>query len=163
MLFAGQVQTSLSQSPTRNSRPSDHPPSYISLSIFASYDGPPEEVRFTVTVYSPCEMSWNETISKILYSDTVSPFGQNLLPSLTTLLQVYGALTSKNGGGNCSYPTFMMNPQYRFCIHPEKRKQSRSDGTRSYSKAQVVLVVQGSKDIPYNIMVVWSQGERVTE
>jgi hypothetical protein len=75
-VFSGQVQTTVSQSRTTqsliSSRPSDNSPSYISLSIFASYDGPLEEGRFTITAYSQYDMLWNETISKALYSETVT-------------------------------------------------------------------------------------------
>jgi calpain-7 len=57
----------------------------------------------------------------------------------------------------------MMNPQYHLRIHPEKNKHQSYDGIPGGSKASVVLAAQGSKDIPLNLTVVWSQGGRIVE
>lgn len=75
--------------------------------------------------------------------------------------QVDGILTSKNAGGNPTYPTFMVNPQYHLRIHP---LQKSTPGVQaSKIKTRVVLTMHSRKDTPVNIMAVWSQGERVTE
>jgi len=78
------------------------------------------------------------------------------------LRKVEGLLTSKNAGGNCTYPTFMVNPQYRLIIHPfPSRPGLQVNG--SSSKAKLTLTLQTNKDIPVNVAVVWSQGKRVSE
>lgn len=73
--------------------------------------------------------------------------------------QIDGVLTSKNAGGNCTYPSFMFNPQYHLRISPSRNTASMSRGT----KTKVALTMQTSRDIPVNIALVWSQGERIDE
>jgi len=68
-------------------------------------------------------------------------------------------MTSKNAGGNCTYPSFMLNPQYHLRIAPPRDVASTSAGT----KAKIVLTMQTSRDIPVNIALVWSNGERIDE
>ncbi|TFK45065.1 hypothetical protein BDQ12DRAFT_674049 [Crucibulum laeve] len=116
-----------------------------SLSIFASYEGESGQVGFTLTAYAPVDMkiAWDEHIP-------VPPFSS----------KVEGTLINKNAGGNCTYPTFMVNPQYSLHIHPYKNTTlSRGGG----NKAKISLILQTKKDVPVNIAVVWSQGQRVTE
>ncbi|KAF9012688.1 hypothetical protein BDQ17DRAFT_1344439 [Cyathus striatus] len=112
------------------------------LSIFASYEGPSNKIGFTLTAYATYNniISWDE-----------SP------PVSTYFTKVDGKLTSMNAGGNCTYPTFMVNPQYSLRILPP------NESKLNVGKAQVTLVLQTKKDIPVNIAAVWSQGERITE
>lgn len=77
-----------------------------------------------------------------------------VLHSLITF-QVEGSLTSKNSGGNSTYPSFMNNPQY----HLRLRQADLPAG-----KADVRLVVEGPRDVPLNVLLVRSpSGERVTK
>ena len=58
----------------------------------------------------------------------------------------------------------MVNPQYHLRIHPETgQAASGSNGGRAGLKANVVLTCQASREMPLNITLVWSQGERVAE
>ncbi|KAF9485226.1 cysteine proteinase [Pholiota conissans] len=110
------------------------------LSISVSYDGDAREVGFTVTVYAKAstKISWVE-------SKTTPPYASSL----------EGSFTSKTAGGNCAYPTFMINPQYQLTIHPQAKQQS--------NKAKVNLDLQTNKDIPVNLAMVWSQDQRISE
>lgn len=81
-----------------------------------------------------------------------------LYSSHSTSNQIDGVLTNKNAGGNCTYPTFMLNPQYHLRIHPPK-----CDSQSRRAKAKIALTMQTSRDIPANITLVWSQGERIDE
>lgn len=51
------------------------------LSILASYDGPSEEVGFTVSVYSSAAVSWDKTIPQppFMHKVTLLPFLKNTL------------------------------------------------------------------------------------
>ncbi|KAH7907349.1 hypothetical protein BJ138DRAFT_1160375 [Hygrophoropsis aurantiaca] len=111
------------------------------LGILACYDGPFEDVCFTVTAYSPRAISWDTTLRPPAYTSKVD-----------------GILTSKNAGGNCTNPTYMVNPQYHLRIHADKQ-----DAQRAGTQAGVVLVAKGPRDMPLNITVVWSSGERTVE
>ena len=57
----------------------------------------------------------------------------------------------------------MINPQYHLCIRQENQQPQLLTGIRSNQKAQVVLVLQGPKDIPFNLLIVWSHGQRIVE
>ncbi|KDQ28322.1 hypothetical protein PLEOSDRAFT_1041381, partial [Pleurotus ostreatus PC15] len=100
------------------------------LSIFVSYDGPSSEIGYSVTAYSHRTISWGKSAVK-------------------------GSFILKNSGGNCTYPSYMTNPQYHLRVHSSKRSQNE--------KSNVMLSMHTSKDIPINVTVVWSQGERVME
>ncbi|KAF8891859.1 hypothetical protein BD779DRAFT_1513523 [Infundibulicybe gibba] len=121
------------------------PPSQPSgfLSVLASYDGEAKEVGFTLTVYASPRMNiaWDERIH-------TPPF----------TVKVDGALITKNAGGNWSYPTYMLNPQYLLRIDPVKIANNKRG-----SKAKITLTLQTKKEIPVNILVVWSQGVRISE
>lgn len=75
------------------------------------------------------------------------------------MLQVSGTVTSKNAGGNLSLPTFMFNPQYHLRIHPDHSSKAGNRGKRS----RVQLSLNGDRQIPFNVVGVWSQGQRITE
>jgi calpain-7 len=45
----------------------------------------------------------------------------------------------------------MINPQYRLSLHPK------------LEKAKVTLTLQVGKDLPVNVAMVWSQGQRISE
>ncbi|KAF7979032.1 hypothetical protein HWV62_44019 [Athelia sp. TMB] len=113
------------------------------LSILASYDGPFEDVGFTLVVYTSATVAWDKTVSQAPFTHKES-----------------GSLTSKNAGGNCNYPTYMINPQYHLRIHPEKNS---NEARHAGMKAKVVLAFEMARQTPLNITAVWSQGERVTE
>ncbi|KAJ7072817.1 hypothetical protein C8F01DRAFT_1105319 [Mycena amicta] len=111
------------------------------LSVFASYDGPSGQVGFTVSVYAPAcaTIAWDERVR-------TPPFSS----------KIEGTLTHKNAGGNSAHPTFMVNPQYHLHIQPAKHPNAPK-------KADIALTMQMARDVPVNIVVVWSQGERVFE
>jgi len=53
----------------------------------------------------------------------------------------------------------MVNPQYHLVIHPQQAKvEGRVNG-----KAKVTLTLQASKDVPVNVAMVRTHGQRVTE
>jgi len=76
--------------------------------------------------------------------------------------KVEGFLTSKNAGGNCTYPTFIVNPQYQLTVHPLPSRPGLQVNSAS-RKAKLTLTLHTNKDIPVNVAVVWSQGKRVSE
>jgi calpain-7 len=47
----------------------------------------------------------------------------------------------------------MINPQYKVVIQPDTRIE----------KGVVRMVVQGDREIPWNVKLVWGNGTRVTE
>ncbi|GLB37855.1 putative peptidase C2 family protein [Lyophyllum shimeji] len=114
------------------------------LSIFTSYDGDATEIGFTLSVFasSDLDIAWDETVP---------------IPPHTKRIE--GVLTSKNAGGNCTYPTFMLNPQYQLQIRP-RPTGSASQGT---TKARVALTMQASRDMPINVSLAYSQGGRIDE
>ena len=61
---------------------------------------------------------------------------------------------AKNSGGNANYPTFMINPQYHMKLYPLKRGDARA-------KSSVSISLQTPREVPVNVAVAWSQGERV--
>nr|GAT49101.1 predicted protein [Mycena chlorophos] len=111
------------------------------LSIFASYDGPTPEVGLTVTVYAPesATIAWDKHVQA---------------PPFSTKIE--GSLVHKNAGGNSTHPTYMVNPQYHLRIHPPKTPNAPK-------KADVSLTMQMAREVPINVAVVWSQGQRVFE
>lgn len=113
------------------------------LSIFMSYDGDATEVGFTLTAYASSDfnIAWDESAS-------IPPFTR----------KVEGVLTNKNAGGNCTYPTFMLNPQYYLQIHPPRPFDSQGS-----KKARLALTLQTNRDIPVNISLAYSQGTRLDE
>jgi hypothetical protein len=64
-----------------------------------------------------------------------------------------GYLNSRNAGGHPGNPSHMINPQYKVVIRPDARKV----------KGVVRMVVQGDREIPWNVKLVWGNGTRVTE
>ncbi|KAF8807060.1 hypothetical protein BYT27DRAFT_7242680 [Phlegmacium glaucopus] len=114
------------------------------LSILASYDGDARELGFTLSAFAKSSMNitWVENT-----------------PTPPYTYKVEGCLTSKNAGGNCTYPTFMVNPQYHLVIHPQ---QARVEG-RVNGKTRVTLTLQANKDVPVNVAMVRTQGKRVAE
>ncbi|KAF7289323.1 Calpain catalytic domain-containing protein [Mycena indigotica] len=114
------------------------------LSVFASYDGPTTEVGFTLSVYAPscATVAWDEHVQTPPFSSKARAF-----------FLVEGTLMHKNAGGNSTHPTFMVNPQYHLRI-----KQSHLR-----KKAEIALTMQMAREVPINIVVVWSQGQRVFE
>ena len=110
------------------------------ISLNASYDGPFDDVGFTVTAYSRLTMRWDETPRKL-------PFD----------LRVSGALTAKTSGGNYSLSTFMLNPQYRLRIPPATTQQGPS------AKTRIEVALHAPRDVPVNATAIWGRGERVFE
>jgi calpain-7 len=107
------------------------------LSIVPQIDDLPADTGFTLSVYAPdARLAWIQQAER---------------PPYTT--RVDGTLTSKNSGGNARYPSFMLNPQYSLRIKPTRREQT----------ALVTLLMQTTREVPVNIAVVWSQGERIFE
>ena len=110
------------------------------ISLNASYDGPFDDVGFTVTAYSCLTMRWDETPRKL-------PFD----------LRVSGALTAKTSGGNHTLSTYMLNPQYRLRVPPSTTQQGPSATMR------IEVALHAPRDVPVNATAIWGRGERVFE
>ncbi|KAG1725441.1 hypothetical protein EDB19DRAFT_1897772 [Suillus lakei] len=135
-----------------------------SLSLLACYDGQFEEVGFTVTAFaasSDVVLSWDTRV-----------------PPARLDGQIEGALTNRTAGGNCTHPTYMVNPQYHLRVHSAStstsidKRPSTSTGIDKRpstsvdiqnNKTQVTLTAQSTRDISLNVTAVWSQGERISE
>ncbi|KAJ8517520.1 hypothetical protein ONZ45_g5319 [Pleurotus djamor] len=68
---------------------------------------------------------------------------------------IKGKFIRRNSGGNCSFPTFMVNPQYHLRVHKPRVGQNE--------KLHVAISLHASRDMPINVTTVWSHGERVVE
>ncbi|KAG1746435.1 hypothetical protein EDB19DRAFT_1894215 [Suillus lakei] len=135
-----------------------------SLSLLACYDGQFEEVGFTVTAFaasSDVVLSWDTRVPPARYMQKID-----------------GALTNRTAGGNCTHPTYMVNPQYHLRVHSAStstsidKRPSTSTGIDKRpstsvdiqnNKTQVTLTAQSTRDISLNVTAVWSQGERISE
>jgi calpain-7 len=109
------------------------------ITMSLSYDGPFEDIGFTVTAYSGLTMRWDETIRTL-------PFD----------LKISGALTAKTSGGNYTLATYMINPQYRLRV-----PTTTQSGPPARTRVEVLL--HAPRDLPVNAMVTWGGGERVFE
>ncbi|KAI6046422.1 hypothetical protein EDC04DRAFT_1692699 [Pisolithus marmoratus] len=140
------------------------------LTVLACYDGPFDDVCFTVSVFcgSGLSIKWDESV------------GVGGIGVKGHSMKVDGAFTTKNSGGNHSCPTYMLNPQWHLRIHEQETirravspavgtSSSRLSGTAQVlngsprDKATVIVTAQGPRDMPLNLAVVWSAGERVVE
>ncbi|KAJ3824781.1 hypothetical protein F5880DRAFT_1479544, partial [Lentinula raphanica] len=112
-----------------------------SVSILAICEDLTEDIGFDVTIYAPkhLNITWEKEIPNFPFTRTIED-----------------NLTSKNSGGNHTYPTFMINPQYHLRIHTSKHAQARI-------AKRTTLIVETSKDLPVQVMVCWSQGKRIHE
>ena len=119
------------------------PPSDASstISLNASYDGPFDDIGFTVTAYSRLTMRWDETPRKLPYD-----------------LRLEGALTAKTSGGNHTLSTYMLNPQYRLRVPPPTTTQSGPS-----AKTRIEVALHAPRDVPVNATAIWGRGERVFE
>ncbi|KAG2153243.1 hypothetical protein DEU56DRAFT_955173 [Suillus clintonianus] len=120
-----------------------------SLSLLACYDGQFDEVGFTVTAFSCSSdvvLSWDTKVPPPRYTHKID-----------------GALTNKTAGGNCTHPTYMVNPQYHLKVHNTSTSTSTHIRPSQNNKTQVILTAQSARDISLNITAVWSQGERISE
>ncbi|KAG7091220.1 hypothetical protein E1B28_010271 [Marasmius oreades] len=111
------------------------------LSISVLYDGQlTTEVGYTISVYakSHLKLTWGKRPETTMFVETIP-----------------GSFNNRTAGGNPTYPSFMFNPQYHLRLSPERASVR--------TKGRVMLTVEGSKDLPMQIMVVWSQGQRIIE
>ncbi|KAF4614242.1 hypothetical protein D9613_007736 [Agrocybe pediades] len=113
------------------------------LSISASYDGGASEVGFTLSAYAEegTKISWIKN-----------------KPSPPFMRKLEDSFTSKNAGGNCTYQSFMVNPQYHLMLRPAESRTGGISGAQN-----VTITLQTNKDLPVNVVVAWSKGQRVTE
>ncbi|KAI1791151.1 hypothetical protein LXA43DRAFT_1082820 [Ganoderma leucocontextum] len=111
--------------------------------IVASYEGEREDVGFTITVYSHRKASWIHAPSKLLYSKDVE-----------------GAFTQKTAGGNHTFPSYYLNPEYYLRVHPRAAPSARASRD---AKSALSVTVSTDRHIPANIMLAWSQGARINE
>ncbi|KAI0629428.1 hypothetical protein C8Q77DRAFT_1220174 [Trametes polyzona] len=118
------------------------PPDEI-LTLVASYEGEREDVGFTITAYTNTKASWVHTPAKATYSRDIE-----------------GAFTQKSAGGNHTYPSYYLNPQYHLRIHPRTGGPQRS--VRDL-KTDLSISLRGDRQIPMNATLAWSQGERINE
>ncbi|KAI0690918.1 hypothetical protein C8T65DRAFT_87074 [Cerioporus squamosus] len=115
------------------------------ISLVASYEGEREDVGYTITVYSNYKAS-AILPQKLLYTKDIE-----------------GAFTQKTAGGNHTYPTYYLNPQYHLHVHPRPDASSRSSRDARDAKATVSVTASTDRHIPVNIMLAWSQGGRINE
>ncbi|PIL33578.1 hypothetical protein GSI_04201 [Ganoderma sinense ZZ0214-1] len=111
--------------------------------LVASYEGEREDVGFTLTVYSHRKASWVHAPSKLLYCKDVE-----------------GAFTHKTAGGNHTFPSYYLNPQYYLRVHPRAAASAR---TSRDTKSALSVTVSTDRHIPANLMLAWSQGARINE
>ncbi|OCH90567.1 cysteine proteinase [Obba rivulosa] len=113
------------------------------LSVITSYDGAYDEVGFTVTIYSHIPLSWVQESTSTKYSQ-----------------QIDDSISRRNAGGNQTFSTFLVNPQYHLRIRPNQQHQIQ--GSRG-NKAFLSLIAQSDRSMPINLLLIWSQGERVAD
>ncbi|TBU31057.1 hypothetical protein BD311DRAFT_657405, partial [Dichomitus squalens] len=111
--------------------------------LVASYEGDREDVGFTLTVYSHRNASWVTTSNKLIYSQDVE-----------------AAFTQKTAGGNHTYSSYYLNPQYHLRVHPRVDRSSRASRD---AKSAISVSVSTERQIPVNIMLAWSQGAMISE
>jgi calpain-7 len=109
------------------------------VSLNLSYDGPFNDIGFTLTAYSGFGMRW------------VGP-----LRALPFDLRISGALTTKTSGGNYTLSTYMINPQYRLRV-----PGTTQDGPST--KTRVEILLHAPRDVPINAIITWGRGQRVFE
>lgn len=63
------------------------------------------------------------------------------------------------------HPTFMNNPQYSLVIHALRPSSSKAlrGGNEAQPSSVFRLALQGSKDAPLNVKLLWAGGRRATE
>ncbi|KAJ3855102.1 hypothetical protein EV368DRAFT_35427, partial [Lentinula lateritia] len=112
----------------------------VSLLILVLCEDPTEDTGFDVTIFAPkhFRLNWEKDTPKFPFSKTLEDIW-----------------TSKNSGGNNTYPTFMINPQYHLRICPSKQDKVAARRT--------IVVVETNKDLPVQVMICWSQGQRLFE
>ncbi|KAI0359564.1 cysteine proteinase, partial [Trametes cingulata] len=115
------------------------------LTFVASYEGDRQDVGFTITAYSDSKIAWVHGPAKPRYSKDVS---------------IEGAFTHKSAGGNHTYPSYYLNPQYHIRIHPAA---DRNRQTSRNSKTELTLSLRTDRQTPANLTLAWSQGERINE
>ena len=135
------------------------PPSLRSgiLLISPSYEGDGSDIGYTLTMYTQknVKLSWIENQRPPSYREKVGRNDFSVQYSVVTGQKVTGTITWVTAGGNCTYPTFMINPQYHLSLHPHNLK--------SLERAKVTLTLQVGRDLPVNVTMLWSQGRRVSE
>ncbi|KAF8589518.1 cysteine proteinase [Ramaria rubella] len=112
------------------------------VTIVPSLAGTETNVRYTITILSHVEVTLESQRQRGFHSETVT-----------------GSLTSRSSGGNHTYPTFMTNPQYRLRLRPDALEQGNSNNVRT----SFCFAAKGPKDLPLNVKIIWSNGQRVTE
>lgn len=140
------------------------------LTILVCYDGPFDDVCFSVSVFcgSGLTMNWDERA------------GVGGIGVKGHSMKVDGNFTIMNAGGNHTYPTYMLNPQWHLRIleqEPIRRSVSpaigpsssrglgtwQGSGASAKDKAAVILSALGPREMSLNLTAVWSSGERVVE
>ncbi|OCB90124.1 cysteine proteinase [Sanghuangporus baumii] len=116
------------------------------VALIASYDGPYTNVCFSVQVYcDSAELTWIDHPRKTAYERLIE-----------------GTFSSRNAGGNSTYPTFMNNPQYWLRLHSEN-VADQAGSVEKMRKGTVRLTVEGQRDVPFNAMLIWRSEEQSRE
>lgn len=108
------------------------------LVIIASRDRGIFQRDFTIQAFAPSNTQLNL---------------ERIKASLPFSYTINGHLNSRNSGGHPGNPSHMINPQYKVVVKPDVRK----------AKVVVRMVVQGDREIPWNVKLVWGNGTRVAE
>ena len=73
-----------------------------------------------------------------------------------------GQLSYRNSGGHPGNPSHMINPQYKVIIGPDAtRTPTRTQA--SQTGRQVRMSINGDREVPWNIKLVWGNSARVFE
>jgi calpain-7 len=138
-------------------RPSDR-----LFTIVASIESASTDVRYTLTILSDADIAIDPVSSRGFHSKPVIiiPFMTISLRAHLFYLQISGNLSTRTSGGNHTYPTFMLNPQYKLTIRPSTSTQGNE---LVNLRAPLIVSAKGPKDLPLNVKVVWTADGRVTE
>lgn len=73
-----------------------------------------------------------------------------------------GQLSSRNSGGHPGNPSHMVNPQYKVVVGSDTAS-TRPRAQGSTTGRQIWMSINGDREVPWNIKLVWGNGARVFE
>nr|ODN98585.1 calpain-like protease palB/RIM13 [Cryptococcus depauperatus CBS 7855] len=94
------------------------------------------QTGFTLNVHAP-----ENTLLQVEKISRTMPF----------MKTVCGSLTSRNAGGHPRWPTHITNPQYKLVVRSGMGEMTGR------------IVLQGDKNVPWNVRIVWGRGELVAD
>lgn len=88
---------------------------------------------------------------------------ERIRASLPFSQTVRGQLSSRNAGGHPGNPSHMLNPQYKLVIADTDGSGAPRLQTQTQKKMRLRIEVQGDRDLPWNVKLVYGNGSRVFE